>query len=1603
MTKEKQSITKFFFEKPSESYLIFLGKRDPGNISELFSIEEWKKVQDNKIPIHYSSLLIHMDDSILTIKQKITYASRELSIFNMEEIYLYGICSYRLSALAFYKNITNNDKPLLKTTLVQVLRNLSDINEEIDAKIQDILSDPFFIEKDEFTYEDIMYLELFKTNMCKTQIGHQYINKQSKNRSIIYPIDPLFSCNPFDLLNMSSFQITKQDLVFSNSDFLFKYTGNEPRFFNNTIYVCLAKDVLKFAIENNIDESYILRMYYPLLWEKQITSASELETSFSWREASLKKTMDPSQIEEYAKIDLFESIYFSSPAIDFSQQGIKSFYIVLHPETNSVFPLEMIFKNIHADKNIPFIQYNPGTKQENLYRMYHEKKAQNGKKIPFVSKETIFFLLSLKQTVKTQSITLFVSQEQNNFVRITLERNGNIHIQGELKNAHLPALFETWVYRFVEKSMTQIKEFMTQIGYFIKTFDNIRDPYIEIIDLQYIWSLELKRKLGIDKLTGCISPLLYREYSENETYRYKRVQYFKPMNPQEECIAELLRFTRDKGLIAAGIKTRFPDLSTVQIQTIMAEYSDKHQNVAGRFINKTIEVMENPGFQVSFEQCTLGNECTIRINQISSYAYVDVLSIYFDSIIRLSQFPDTIPPEYLSICKSTKKTKELIVSVPKIVTAEPIFIDEPPEFLDIDYDMDLYNIEEQSVGQSSEEQTGGGEDDSKSDSNEDDPKIGKKTVANYFNKRMKQKNPMLLKSSTGYVRVCSTEQKRQPVIITEDEKKRIDEKYKDNKPYTHALNYGVDNKQKPLYYICPRYWCTKPGMEQPMTEEEVKEKKCGEIIRNPKNIKPGEYVYESTGATPDPGFINRGKQTVYDKDGKEICYPCCFKDWDSNLQKKMRQKCVSENAPTTDTVSDTTLSDIVNLILPKPAKTLKISREQYVLDANKYPLPMIGRIGIIPVPIQFFLNIVSDHTSCIKDNIPKDNCPMLLRYGVEQYPNQSFIGCIADLYAYKLNRMDVVTVPKMREIIASSISIDYFVQMQNGSMTSLFQPTNKEFIDVPIYKYDNSELYKRLNMKDPAHISFFKTSVISFENFLAYLRDNNAKIDHTYLWEIVTKPHPDLFKNGLNLVILEIKNQDITNNVELLCPTAPYTIPLFSESKEIALLIKQDEIFEPIYLFERNSTSTGALNLKFTKTFSDKTRMIGQLPTILKMIDKLTNSHCGPFMEPRIGYKFKRNIHASQIKELITKNKIPIEIKSQVLNQQGKIIGFLVKWKGDPEILINDADIFLPVFPSSSLDIHTEWMDNPNLWTDYVTTTSVLKKIHELSGKTIPCKPVYRILENHMVVGILTETNQFIQIEPPMENIGLEDGLTILEDSDYLIQDTPSYVSSDRNILTKSPEKLQDKMVRSIYLENQFYNSFRSTFRMVLNLYKYRDLRKKMILLFKQRKIYSQKLKQMIKWLKEMMSDMVLFQDYAGDVLDSLVDIYTCNTDCENKKYCLLKQGSLCQLIIPKTHLVSGKSNEELYYGRMADELLRHRRTHLFMFYPDTYLNISTNSDYKIYEQEILLPKSALLNSSDYFKDLTEFPTTYSTKNTFEQTNPSKPIPPAEWIWTQEL
>ena len=839
----------------------------------------------------------------------------------------------------------------------------------------------------------------------------------------------------------------------------------------------------------------------------------------------------------------------------------------------------------------------------------------------------------------------------------------------------------------------------------------------------------------------------------------------------------------------------------------------------------------------------------------------------------------------------------------------------------------------------------------------------------FLDKMIKKEPKLFLAKDQGnyasYSRVCPTNVNLQPVLLTPKEKERIDKEFPGS--YGKALEYGSDPKNK-NFFICPRYWCLLSNSS--MSHEDVIAGKCGKII--PKEdesgkpitkIPPGHYVYEFTddkyhkddqGEYREhfPGF----KPDHAHPDG--LCIPCCYNNWDSESRKKRREQCLNPSKKAEGDKGDE--EDDVDVDI--------VRKNLYVVGAARYPIPR-QRWGFLPPSVESFFQI--DHMSVVTKNNPAlilENRPILLRYGVEQSIKQSFIGCLADAYAYK-KQTAVPTIKEMRTLLVKAVTLDMFLRYHNGSLVSIFQPKKTEIAEEIISKHKETVFYKSIDQANESQMDFLEDTVASFENFLLFLQDDNAVIDHTYLWDIIISPNENLFSGGINLVVIEIVDNDITDNIKILCPTNSYSKKFYDTTKETLIVLKRDDFYDPIYLYEYK----GEEEIKATKLFY-KDVSIKNVKRVLEIIQNSSNKYCAPLSSmPKI-YKFERSLPLLKLRELLREN--DYIISSQVMNYQGKIIGVIIK-----ETEEQKKGIFIPCFPSPAVentDLPLEFMEN-DIWSDYRTTRDALVKVYKASSRKIPCNPVIKVLENNLVVGLLTITNQFIQVTPPSENIE-EDGIEVLKSSNYVIADrvlTTSHKEDEKRI----------EVTKNIFLESQFYLAFRSTVRILLNQYSNKEKREYLLkLVDSSRYLYKEKLKKVEEFLRVLGKKHITFQDFDKKVLYELHEISTCTSDCAEKKYCVMKKEGECNLIIPKKHLVSGVDNEVVYFARMADELLRYKRIRLFMFETKNYLNV-TSLTYKLNPNEFIILESLLTN--DYFNDLIPFQMNSYVRNiTYELSKP---------------
>jgi hypothetical protein len=1583
-----------------EKIIVFSGTNKQHN-NDIFSNIELQYIQDENIEVLYSTQQIHSDDTIRTIKIKML---KEFdNKYSYEELCLFGKIKHKINALKVFSSITQNDrigfsKELMSQFVINMNMNESDMN-----RIE---------KKNNYYYEDLLVLE-----------NEDYELTLSLGRKFAKYRNYLYSANPYSIISKNSMVApnSQNELIsFENTTLL-----NYGKMIDNNIYLCLAQDVMDYATENKLDERYISEMYFPLLFNKNIFNKSLLLDEKEELIEQNKKDIDKQIYKLYDTITLFYDIYKEKKSdMTYIEKGINKFEILIHTELNANIPLEIIFKNIHSSKIIPFIKFNPGSLRENIYRIYSEIVSKNGKKIPYISENMINQLS--RKLGKGRQISMYIENEYN-FSKTTkkinmyinIENDGSIRVYGDLNKPVLKEELNMIIENSVNPVINNINAFLQQSGYSIKLFKDIENDDVEVIKMTYRSKMRTQKDINLKKYENCLSSIFSivdTDISSGAHLLFKRVDNYKLMDEKRILIKRVYDETNNLNSIISELMKIY-NMTVNDAGELVSEYFSEITDIRGKII-------ENPGFPTLITSEPLENNIIIEIENITSIDYIPILNMYIDSILRITQSPETtkISSDRINnLCIKSKLLNkdvdksniENVIStnadakfVPNVKKVQPIMIALPDEedeeverdddalfYEDEDYEDEVQEeteevqeeteevqeeteeVQEESREPSSEKnsesspegmfyeedsgseksKTGGmtGED---NDSPDFRMKIDgmKLSNPNIFEERIKKRDPKLFFTKDGnysaYSRSCESNIRRQPVILTDDEKNNIDKNHKGS--YNHAIKYGSDPNNQ-YWYICPRYWCLLTNTS--ITEDEVKSGKCGKVIpRGSSTVPPGHYVYEfnhpeehlrKDGTYIDhyPGFLDKKKHS----DG--YCLPCCFTQWDSKYMQKRRQVCSQDEkeAPT---------------IAEKSAKPAN-----YVMGIDKYPLDK-NRWGFLPFSVQSFLQ--TNNAECVSKNNPaliRPDVACLLRYGIEKSKNQSFIACIADVYA-SIQKLDTVpSIKEMKDILINAITLDNFLQYHNASLVSIFKPKNI-LEEVDIDKYSSTEFMNSINVNNPTEFDFLESTVASYENFIAYLKDDDSTIDHTYLWDCITQSNSKLLKDGVNMVILEISNKDITDNMEILCPTNSQSSLLYDSRKKTLILLKHGIFYEPIYLYNDD--------LKMViKTF-DEHNSPKNIKKILNVIQKTTQKYCSARPSMPNVYEFKKNIPVKEIITILKNDKYYIE--SQVLNYQGKVIGILVKQNAESE-----SRIFIPCSPSAIVsNIQRKYMEDPSIWNDYQSTKKELFNIHAATNGKIPCKPMMKVIEDGLIVGILTETNQFVQINNPVENVE-NDGLVPINNTNYTLVD---------NIITNTNKVDEERVetIKQIKLESQFYDVFRSMIRNLLNDYINRGIRKNVLELIDNKKlIHKEKLKMMEQILQNLTKYKITFSEIDKKILMDLNNITACTSDCNEsgKSYCLVSENNECQFIIPKNNLVSGAENMKLYFGRISDELLRYKRVQLFMLNPKSYLNIG-NNEYKINSDEFLLLQSLL--NTEYFKDMEPFNTNKYIKNVdYNNANPA--------------
>jgi hypothetical protein len=440
---------------------------------------------------------------------------------------------------------------------------------------------------------------------------------------------------------------------------------------------------------------------------------------------------------------------------------------------------------------------------------------------------------------------------------------------------------------------------------------------------------------------------------------------------------------------------------------------------------------------------------------------------------------------------------------------------------------------------------------------------------------------------------------------------------------------------------------------------------------------------------------------------------------------------------------------------------------------------------------------------------------------------------------------------------------------------------------------------------------------------------------------------------------------------------------LFNEALETIIIIKKKNYYEPLFRYTLYKTIRGPFNIDDI-----------DLKDSLELIKNSMNKKCGvfPSISPTL-YKFKKNISLQNLISLLEEN--DYITNSHVMNYDGKIIGVIAQEIKKKAPLITG---FIPCYPSGPLlSFNTDytWMNDTTYLNTYKDTIKFLNKVKKDSNNLILCSPLYKIVQEiipgkRYVIGVVTETNQFIDVKAPYEEEDIDDPMKTIESINYF--------KVDADVVYSNGMQSELNNIHTFKLEGKFYNAFRNTVRILINKFQNRNVKKEIQTIMKSSSslLYLNKLSAIIELLQKLINDenAVMFKEYSNKELNELSRIGTCYTlnekeKCSTNLFCKYQPtnddsgandsgandsgandsgaNDNCRLVIPLKNLINGSNNIEFYYGKIADEILRYNRIKSFIFQSKAFITFN-EINYDIQEDELIINSSLL--TQEYFENM---------------------------------
>jgi hypothetical protein len=263
----------------------------------------------------------------------------------------------------------------------------------------------------------------------------------------------------------------------------------------------------------------MIQIYYPYLAEKEIFTISDLQTHTQQLLSSTTELLQDKNYKDMTdSVNLFyEAFYQRTTDLPYMTKGIFSLDFEIKPDYVINVPIDMLFKIIHTNDEKPLIKLTKGRFEEKMYRLYANRLAENGKRIPYLKISVINKIIK-EATIEKRLLVIIhciysIQNEEGEVIkdyiipiRCEFDTRGSIFISFQVEQPINDRETESIIKESVNPVINEVAIFLSQNGYTINLFEDLYHKNIVIREIKYksVLNLPPKYKLDIAKNMGCI-------------------------------------------------------------------------------------------------------------------------------------------------------------------------------------------------------------------------------------------------------------------------------------------------------------------------------------------------------------------------------------------------------------------------------------------------------------------------------------------------------------------------------------------------------------------------------------------------------------------------------------------------------------------------------------------------------------------------------------------------------------------------------------------------------------------------------------------------------------------------------------------------------------------------------------------------------------------------------------------------------------------------------------------------------------------------------------------------------------------------------------------